>query len=196
MPTEPNRLLSAVLVAPCTGLLVLFAAAAPAQAQTAPPIKPGLWQLSSEREVDGKKMPDPMERMKDLPPEARQQMEAMMKQRGIDMGAGGAQKICHTRESLDQGRWRGANDDNAEARCKTDITQRSGNAWKWHSSCKQPDAEMDGEAVFANPENYTVKTLMTTQRQGQARTMRMTITARWVGADCGGLKPVQPPARN
>ena len=26
-----------------------------AQAQTAPPIKPGLWQVHSEREVDGQK---------------------------------------------------------------------------------------------------------------------------------------------
>src|SRR6202795_643645 len=44
-----------------------------AQAQTAPPIKPGLWQVHSEREVDGKKvqMPDMSERFKDMPPETR-----------------------------------------------------------------------------------------------------------------------------
>ncbi len=173
---------------PLTITALLVAATFTASAQTAPPIKPGLWQVQSEREVNGQKAPDPMERMKDLPPEARKQMEAMMKQRGVDMGqAGGLQKICHSRESLDQGRWK----DDSE-RCKTDITSRSATAWKWRSVCTQPDAEMEGEAVFSNPENYTVKTLMTSQRGGKPQTMRMTITAKWMGADCGDLKPMQP----
>jgi Protein of unknown function (DUF3617) len=164
-------------------------AAFTAQAQTAPPIKPGLWQVQSEREINGQKAPDPMEQFKNLPPEARKQMEAMMKQRGVDMSqTGGLQKICHTRESLDKGRWK----DDSE-RCKADITSRSAAAWKWRAVCTQPDAEMDGEAVFTSPENYTVKTLMTSQRGGKPQTMRMTMTARWVAADCGTLKPIQPP---
>lgn len=168
--------------------LALGATAAGAMAQTTtPPIKPGLWQVQSEREVDGQKAPDPMERLKNLPPEARKQMETMMKQRGVDMGHGGVQKICHTRESLDQGQWTGDN-----ARCKTDITSRSATSWKWRSVCAAPESAMDGEALFASPEAYTVKTLMTTNHAGKAQTMRMTINAKWVGANCGELKPMQP----
>lgn len=166
-----------------------FSALAPfAQAQSAPPIKPGLWQVQSERDLDGRKAPDPMEQMKSLPPEARKQMEAMMKKRGIDMGEGGVRRICHSRESLDQGRWKGDSE-----RCKTDITGRSAASWKWHSVCTEPPSEMEGEALFAGPESYTVKTLMTTHRKGQPQTMRMTMTAKWLGADCGELKPMQPP---
>jgi Protein of unknown function (DUF3617) len=166
---------------------LLGGAALAAQAQNAPPIKPGLWQVQSEREVNGQKAPDPIEQMKNLPPEARKQMEAMMKQRGVDMGQGGGQqKVCHTRESLDQGRWKGDGE-----RCKTDITSRSATAWKWRSVCTQPEFEMDGEALFTNLENYTVKTLMNSQRQGKPQTMRMTVTAKWVGPDCGDLKPMQ-----
>ena len=172
---------------PLTIALALSAATLAAHAQPAPPIKPGLWQVQSEREIDGQKAPGPMERMKDLPPEARQQMEAMMKKRGVDMGQGGVQKICHSRESLDQGRWKGDSE-----RCKTDVTSRSATSWKWHSSCTGPEFDMDGEAQFANPENYTVKTLMTTQRQGKTQTMRMTVNAKWLGTDCGDLKPMQP----
>jgi hypothetical protein len=171
-----------------TSLLVLVAAPLLAHAQTTPPIKPGLWQVQSERELNGQKAPDPMERMKNLPPEARKQMEAMMKKRGMDVSEGGGQKVCHTRESLDQGRWKGDSE-----RCKTDVTSRSASAWKWRSVCTQPEFEMDGEAQFANPENYTVKTLMSSQRDGKPQTMRMTVTARWIGADCGDLKPMQPP---
>ncbi len=39
--------------------LAMAAGAPNAQSQTAPPIKPGLWQVHSEREVDGKKCPAP-----------------------------------------------------------------------------------------------------------------------------------------
>jgi hypothetical protein len=169
--------------------LAFSAVASAAHAQSNPPIKPGLWQVQGEREVNGQKAPDPMERMKDLPPEARKQMEAMMKKRGVEMAQGGVQKICHSRESLNQGQWKGDSE-----KCKTEITSRSASAWKWHSSCTQPESEMDGEALFSSTENYTVKTSMTTKHQGQAQTMRMTVTAKWLGADCGELKPMQRPA--
>jgi len=171
--------------------LAFGATALGAIAQTAPPLKPGLWQVQSTREIDGQKAPDPMEQLKNLPPEARKQMEAMMKQRGVDIGSGGGtQKICHTRESLDQGRWRG----DETGRCKTQVTQSSATAWKWHASCTQPESEMDGEATFTSPESYTVRMLMTSQRKGEPRNMRMTMNAKWLGADCGDLKPIQVPA--
>lgn len=179
MQRSPLRLLT---IASVLGL-----AAAGAQALPAPPIKPGLWQVHSEREVDGKKAPDPGDRMKNLPPEARKQIEAMMKQKGVDMGQGGVSKICHSRESLDQGRWTGDSE-----RCKTEVTSRSASSWKWHSTCTQPEYEADGEAIFTDSENYIVKNSMTTKRQGQSRNTRMTITAKWLGADCGDLKPFQP----
>ncbi len=167
--------------------VALGAVACAAQAQSSPPLKPGLWQVQSEREVDGQKAPDPMEMLKSLPPESRKQMEAMMKQRGFGVGSDGVQKICHSRESLDQGKWGGDSES-----CKTDITSRSPTVWKWRSSCTQPAYEGSGEAHFAGPENYTVKNLMTTQHEGKARTTRMTLTARWLGPDCGDLKPIQP----
>ena len=50
------------------------------QAQTTiptPPIKPGLWQVQMEREVNGQKMPDMSERLKNMPPEKRAQFEAI-----------------------------------------------------------------------------------------------------------------------
>ncbi len=53
-----------------------------------PPIKPGLWQVHMEREVNGQKMPDMSERLKNMPPEKRAQFEAMMKQHGVGLGGG------------------------------------------------------------------------------------------------------------
>lgn len=168
-------------------LSTLAATIASAQAQTAPPIKPGLWEIKSEREVDGQKAPDPNEQMKNLPPEVRAKVEAMMKEKGIGVGEGGMNRVCLSRESLDQGQWQGRSEN-----CKTDFTSRSTSSWKWRSVCTKPDSESDGEALFANNENYTVKTLMKTKVQGQDRLTRMTIRAKWAGNDCGDIKPVQP----
>ena len=160
-----------------------------AQAQTAPPIKPGLWQVHSEREVDGQKaqMPDMSERLKNMPPEARKQIEAMMKQRGVDMGGGGDMRICLSKESLDPGQWQ-----RNQGSCKTDYGTRSSGMWTWHTSCREPASETDGEARFTGSESYTVKTATTMTLQGETRTTRMTLNSKWLGPDCGDIKPVTP----
>ncbi|MBT9524231.1 MAG: DUF3617 domain-containing protein [Rhizobacter sp.] len=167
----------------------LLACGAAAQAQTVPPIKPGLWQMQNEREIDGQKAPDMGEHLKKMSPEMRKRMEANMKQHGVDMSGGaGVIKMCQTRESLDQGKWQGD-----EGQCKTDFSSRSGKVWKWKSVCNQPPSVTEGEAVFDGPESYTVKSNTSMTMQGQARTTKMTIKAKWLGADCGGLKPMTPP---
>ena len=160
-----------------------------AQAQTAPPIKPGLWQVRSEREVDGQKtqMPDMSERLTSMPPEARKQIEAMMKQRGADMGGGGEMKICLSKDALDQGQWQ-----RHQGSCKTDYLSQGGSLWKWHTSCQEPASETDGEARFTGSESYAVKTATTMTVQGETRTSRMTLDSKWLGPDCGDVKPVTP----
>jgi len=173
-----------------TLVFVMTCAAGLAQAQTPPPIKPGLWQVQTEREVDGQmaQMPDMTEHLKNLPPESRRQVEAMMKQRGVDLSAaGGAMRICMTKETLARDQWRAE-----EGNCKTDFSSRSGSAWKWHTSCQDPASETDGEATFPGPETYTVKTVTTMRGQGEPKTTRMTMTSKWLGADCEGVKPINP----
>jgi hypothetical protein len=173
------RLASLGLLLSCHGIAV--------QAQNGPPIKPGLWEVQSERLVNGQPMPDMAQRMKDMPPEARARMEAAMKARA---GPTGGLKICHTKESLDQGRWQ-----EAQTRCKTDVGSRSGSVWKWHSSCAGPTpSETDGEVTFISPESYAVKTSTTMTMKGQPRTSQMTMTAKWLGSECGAVKPMTAPA--
>ena len=168
-------------------ICVVTGAHGAAHAQTAPPIKPGLWEVHTQREVDGKKveMPDMGERLKNMPPEARKQIEAMMKQRGVDMSAGGGDmKICLTKDSLDPGQWQ-----KHQGTCKTDYGTRSARSWKWRTVCTDPQAETDGEATFTSADTYTVKTTVTVL-QGQPRTTRMTLDSKYIGPDCGDVKPV------
>ena len=168
--------------------LALAAALAPAvaDAQT-PPIKPGLWEVRSERQVDGRKAPPPSDSMKNLSPEVRARIEAQMMANGVAIGVGGANRVCLDKASLDAGRWQ-----SRATSCKTDYGTRSATDWKWHSTCTEPESTSDGEAVFTNAENYTVSTTSTHTFRGEPKTTQMTIRAKWIGADCGDLKPVDP----
>ena len=162
---------------------LLAAAPAWAAAQT-PPIKPGLWEVKSESSVDGQKAPSPGDKLASLSPQVRAQVEASMKQKGIALGAGDASKVCFTKESMDPARW------GESASCKTEYGARSSSAWKWRSVCSQPEMTIDGEAIFANPESYRIHTTTTMKRGAETRTSERRLQARWLGADCGDLKPL------
>jgi|SRR6185369_5793895 hypothetical protein len=157
------------------------------QAQTTiptPPIKPGLWQVQMEREVNGQKMPDMSERLKNMPPEKRAQFEAMMKQHGVGMG-GGPNQVCYTRELLEHSPWADIQTD-----CKPTFSSRTSSSWKWHTSCPKSGYEADGEAVFINSENYTVKSTSVSKMGDKVRNSSATMTGKWVSADCGDVKPL------
>jgi hypothetical protein len=157
------------------------------QAQTTPPMKPGLWQIHVESDMDGKKETDVSERMKNMSFEARQKMEAAMKEHGMDSGDMSRRKVCYSREMLDRGHWA-----EQPGVCKTDYSTRSASSWKWHSSCKQISYEGDGEATFSNSENYVVKSIGVITSGAKTHTTQSTITAKWLGSDCGDIKPVDP----
>ena len=177
--------MSRAALRPLVTALAIAAAAVAALSQTAPPIKPGLWQIHTEREVNGQKMPDASERMKTLSPEKRAQIEAMMKQHGIAAGAGGVGQVCYTRESLERSPWA-----EHESDCKTSFSSHSGSAWKWHTTCPGSSYEGDSEAIFSDHENYTIKSTSVMKMGDKVRNSRSTITGKWLSADCGGLKPL------
>jgi hypothetical protein len=153
-----------------------------AQAQTTPPIKPGLWEI--HHEVEGQKVPDMAERLKDMSPEQREQVEAMMKQRGIDPSGNGT-KVCYTREMLDKGDW------SNQQSCKVDYSSRTSAAWKWHATCPKYGYEGDGEANFPDSKNFIVKSTGVTTTGGTAKTQKVTSTGKWLAADCGDIKPLE-----
>ena len=150
-----------------------------------PPIKPGLWEVHADREIDGKKMAPPADRLKNMPPAARAQMEATMKERGIAMGEGGATRICMTNGTLASGKLQ------AEAAgCKTDYATRTSSVWKFHSSCPALKLESDGDIVFSGGESYTMTVSSTISSMTPARLSKTTMNGKWLGASCGDLKPL------
>lgn len=173
-------------------LIAAFAIASTAfaaQAQTTPPpppIKSGLWQVHIDREVDGQKMPDASERLKNMSPEKRAQFEAMMKQHGVATG-GAANQVCYTRETLEHSPWADIQTD-----CKPTFSTRTSAAWKWHTTCPKSGYESDGEAIFTDSENYTVKFTSVSKMGDKVRNSSTTMTGKWLSSDCGDLKPLTP----
>jgi hypothetical protein len=175
MSFHSSRLLVAASLAAGTVFIAPLAAA-----QT-PPIKPGLWEVKLVGGED--RSAQLAERMKNMPPDKRAQMEAMMKEHGIDITAGGATHVCYDKDSMDVAQLE------KQTTCKTDFSSRTSSSWKWHSVCSQFKSESDGEAVFTNAENYTINTTTTSTMSGQPKTTKRTMQAKWLGSNCGDLKP-------
>jgi hypothetical protein len=171
-------------------LLPLFAGVvAASHAQTAPPIKPGLWQVTPQRSVNGAPPVDMGDRMKSMSPEVRKKVEESMKARGMaPAGPGGQLRVCFTKEFLDRGHWQAQT-----TNCKTESRVRTGSHWAWHTSCTAPASETDGEAHFGDAENYVVKTATKMTLNGKPHASQTTVTAKWLGSDCGDVKPFAPP---
>lgn len=180
-----------------TGALLLVLSAG-VHAAEAPPIKPGLWELTTDSQtMDGKPMPNMTaqmaERMKQMPPELRQQMDAQMKAQGIQMAPDGkamAIRMCITRDMLDKNHWQ-----HMEGRCQNTSLNRTGATWAWRFKCSHPPGEGEGTTTFQGTEAYVSDMKSTSQINGQTHTMTMKHHAKWLGADCGGLKPLEAPAK-
>ncbi len=185
-------------------LAALLGAACHLAIAQAPPIRPGLWEVRTTMGgADGaaRPMPDLGERMKSLPPEQRAQFEKMMRERGVGVGGPGqGMQLCFTAEQMKRDSWvAGERDGN----CKTDITSRSGSVWKWRTVCAPPRAAtIDGETRFSGDTAFTTRMTSTSEHKGQMRTASHESSAKWLSADCGGLKPIdraaagpKPPSR-
>ena len=175
-------------------LAAVFLSVPVASGAQAPPIRPGLWQMKMERgAADQGRMREMEERMKSMPPEERKQLEGIMKQHGVHLGDDGGIKVCLDKDSLARNAWRGGRD---EGGCKTQTT-RGAKVWKFRTTCPAPSAsETVGEATFVSDTQYTVKSTTTVDQGGQKKTTRMTGTSNWLGADCGDLRPMKPPAKH
>ena len=180
--------LAASSVLPCLALAVAAASPLPV-----PPVKPGLWEVRmSVLDADGHEVIAPEQAMlSKMPPEQRARMAEAMKARGVSMpDANGATKACLTKELFESGAWQQMASD---AGCTTNFSTQSATMWKWHSSCTTIKSESDGETVFTNAESYKTKVTTTSTVMGKTKTTTRMLQGKWLGADCGDVKPLTPP---
>ncbi len=160
-------------------LFLLFSANAMAQPKQ---IAAGLWENKiSSPELDAARAQMDAE-MANMPAAQRAQMEKMMAGNGAMMSKGGASKVCITPEMAKADPSAGSTPEG----CKQNLSW-SGNTAKMEFSCKD-GAQGKGEFIYSSDKAYSGWI----ESQGKsAKPSRMTISAKWLAADCGALKPLK-----
>lgn len=174
-------------------------ATAPARAQQAPAVKPGLWEFQQKMQSASGQMEQAMQQMQQqmaaLPPEQRKMMEAMMARQGVNVapGAGGAMtvRMCLTPEMVQRNQM----PVHAQGDCRTEQSPRSGNTMRVKFTCANPPSSGDGEVTFVGDSAYTMKMTVNTTAQGRPEKITMDGSGKWLGADCGAVKPLAAPTR-
>ena len=159
-------------------------------------LKPGLWEVTNKVQGGSAEMEkaraEAQQQMASMSPAERKMMEDMMAKRGMKMGAGGpgamSAKMCLTKEMIERNEVGAQQGD-----CKTTKQQRSGSTIKMVFSCANPPSSGEGQFTIVSPEAYTMKMAITSAARGKPETMNMDGAGKWVGADCGNIKPARPP---
>lgn len=160
----------------------------PAAAQQ---LKPGLWEVTNK--ISGNPQMEQaiaqmQQQMASMPPAQRKQMEETMARQGVQMGggaAGVAVRVCMTKEMVDQN----PVPVQQQGDCKTTTQQRTGNTYKTAFTCANPASSGEGEYTFMGPEAYKGKMTVQSSPRGKPETMTMEGSGKWIGADCGSVKP-------
>lgn len=172
--------------------LLLLGLAVGAQAEGAKDIKPGLWEIRHKTAMDGQQLPDMSEMLAKVPPEMRGQVQAMMEKNGAGVTDKGM-TICITPEQAARQQF-GADDQ--DGKCQVTDMKHEGNKTSMKMTCSDPQGEGETTVTRQTSEAWSSASRMTMMEDGQPHTMNSEMDARWLGADCGGVKPAGSGARN
>ena len=159
-------------------------------------LKPGLWEVTHKAQGSSGQMEQDMAQMQQelaaLPPEQRKMAEEMMAKKGIKPGAGGglSVKTCMPKEMVEKNELPAKQGD-----CTTTHQSRSGNTLKFGVACIKPPSTGEGQVTFISPEAYSMKMMVTSESRGKPEKMNMEGGGKWLGSDCGNVKPMAPPAK-
>ena len=166
------------------GLLALIGLGIfPAITQAQPKaVAPGLWESTLTNPEMASAMAQMNAEMAKMPPAQRAQMEKMMSANGGGMGKNGATRVCLTPEMVKT--------DPSASMARPGCTHKmswSGNTAQMEFSCQNGEKGR-GEFVYASDKAYSGWI----EAQGKSiKPARMTIESKWVGADCGEVKPIK-----
>lgn len=175
--------------------LLLGSMACGAGAQT---LKPGLWEISNQLQSSSgemeKAMAQAQAQMAAMSPEQRKMMQDMMAKQGVQMSAGApaaggaaplSVKVCMTKEMVERNEVASTQGD-----CKSSYSPRVGNTMKFSFVCSKPPSSGEGQISFTGTQGYTSTTTVSRTAGGKAEKMTINSQGKWLGADCGGIKPL------
>ncbi len=149
------------------------------------PIKPGLWQIHRNGKSTDKNAGHQRAHEEHEPGKARaiRSHDETARSRNRRQWHG---QVCYTRESLEHSPW-------ADGRptARPTFSSRSVNVVEVaHHLSKVRVLRPTAKPIFTDSENYTVKSTSVSKISDKVRNSSTTMTAKWVGADCGGCETV------
>lgn len=167
-------------------------------------MKPGLWEISQKMKFGSAEANDAMagmqEQLAKMPPEQRKQMQEMMSKKGVNVdlnsvgGSGGpgaiSIKTCMTQEMVDRNELPAAQNG-----CTSTRSPRVGNTMKMAFSCTKPPSSGEGTVTFTSSDAYSMKMVITSTVKGKPEKLEMDGTGKWLGAQCGDVKPIELPKK-
>ncbi|HXQ64245.1 MAG TPA: DUF3617 domain-containing protein [Steroidobacteraceae bacterium] len=153
-------------------------------------IKPGLWEISHTMESEGVPV-IPEDVLARLSPEQRARMEAAMKAHGGGaLGTNGTVRECITEKDLDHP----FKADKPESHCTHTTASRTATSMEVHMQCKdmgRPGMNAEGTFKWQAPTSESMQGLVEMHMSDGTHTMthRTKLTGKWLGADCGDVKP-------
>ena len=156
-------------------------------AVSAETMEPGLWEIQSRTSIDGQKLPNMQEILKDVPPEVRAQMKDAMAMQGIGLEDQGV-RICISSEQASRNDVPMMED---EHDCKVTRTETAKGHWAFKIQCQNPEGHGEGEVQLIDGKRW--KSHYRIERPGYAdyNTMEIHGAGRWVSSDCGAINPQQ-----
>jgi hypothetical protein len=167
-------------------LLLLPGALCVGQDLSAFDVKPGLWETTSNNSVFTGSMPAiPPEALARLPPQQRAALEARQS------GKGTVRRSCVTREELKKPFPVGDNS------CKRTLLSSGRNHQEIRFDCDHNGTKSTGTLKLDAPNSETFTGSMSisavlaesTPGGGRPMDMKMTFSGKWIGSDCGDVKP-------
>lgn len=80
-----------------------------------------------------------------------------------------------------------------EGDCKQKLTPMGANRMKVAFTCTKPPTSGEGEISFDSDTSYRAKMHITGSDGGEQRKVDMDVAGKWLGADCGKLRPISGP---
>lgn len=147
-------------------------------------IKPGLWEIQHKTAVDGQELPDMNKMLEQVPPEMRNQVEAMLAKNGAGMTDKGI-TICITPEQVAKQQY----GTDPKSQCKVTDIKNEADTTHMKMQCSKPKGEGETTITRQSSEAWTSVTRMTMDEKGSDHTMNSESAAKWLGSDCGAVKP-------
>ena len=161
-------------------------------AASAQKIDPGLWEhtVTMKGEQMAAAMAQLQAQLAQMSPEQRRQVEAMMGGPGMGLAAGKptAVRVCVTPEQA-------ARDDvmPPDSQCRIIGKERSGNTLRMTFACSgERQGSGEGEFTIDSAKAHHGRMVIDHVDKGRPMRLEMEMSARWLAADCGKVKPVGP----